>query len=57
MNGNLYSLEYQMRETSMRQAAAARRLRPPAAPPARITRRMHTLLRVGPLVVAWSRAA
>jgi len=57
VNGNLYSLEYQMRETSMRQAAAARRLRPPAAPPARITRRMHTLLRVGPLVVAWSRAA
>ena len=54
MNGNLYSLEYQMRETYIRQAAA-RRVRPAAPPPARSTRRMQTIVRLGPLVVAWSR--
>jgi hypothetical protein len=56
VNGNLYSLEYQMRET-YRRPAAARRFRPPVPPPARSTRRMQTILRLGPLVVAWSRLA
>lgn len=57
MNGNFYGLEYQMRETAQQQAAAARRFLPAAPPPARATRRMLTILRVGPLVVAWSRPA
>jgi hypothetical protein len=57
VNGNLYSLEYQMRETLQQHAAAARPFRPPAPPPAWTTRRMQTILRVGPLVVAWSRPA
>ena len=57
MNGNLYSLEYQMRETYMRQTAAARHVRPATPPPARSTHRMQTIVRLGPLVVAWSRSA
>jgi hypothetical protein len=57
VNGNFYGLEYQMRETAQQQAAAARRDLPAAPPPARATRRMQTILRVGPLVVAWSRPA
>ena len=57
MNDNLYGLEYRMRETLRQQAAAARRFTPAPPAPARATRRMQTILRLGPLVVAWSRPA
>jgi hypothetical protein len=57
VNGNLYALEYQMRETAQQQAARARHALALPLPPAPGARRTQTILRLGPLVVAWSRPA
>jgi len=55
VHGNLYALESQMQETVQQQTAR----RPVAAPPPPLlrARRTQTILRLGPLVVAWSRPA
>jgi hypothetical protein len=57
VHGNLYALEFRMQETVQQQTARARRPVAAPPPPALRARRTQTILRLGPLVVAWSRPA